>query len=60
MKPFARQFTASIKKETDTAKLNAQLQQINERLGAAEKKNQQLFKIIKRALEARLKELAKK
>jgi len=56
-KPFARQFTASIGKETDTAKLQAQLRQINERLDAGDKKNQQLFKVIKRAIESRLKEL---
>lgn len=59
-KPFARQFTASIKKEKDLAKLKAQLEQINSRLDQAEKKNQQLFKIIKRALESRLKELSAK
>jgi predicted Zn-dependent peptidase len=59
-KPFARQFTASIKKETDVDKLTTQLKQIDERLGQADKKSQQLFKIIKRAVEARLKELAKK
>ena len=59
-KPFARQFTASIKKETDPAKLTAQLKQINGRLEQGDKKSQQLFKILKRSLETRLKELAKK
>ena len=59
-KPFARQFTATIKKEKDAAKLKAQLEQINTRLDQAEKKNQQLFKVIKRALENRLKELSAK
>ena len=59
-KPFARQFTATIKKENDAAKLKAQLEQINTRMDQAEKKNQQLFKVIKRALENRLKELSAK
>jgi len=36
------------------------LRQINQRLDQAEKKSQQLFKIIKKALETRLKELSAK
>lgn len=59
-KPFARQFTSSIKKETDLTKLKTQLEQINQRLDQADKKNQQLFKILKKALENRLKELSSK
>lgn len=59
-KPFARQFTASVRKETDADKLRARMKQVNQQLEQSEKKNQQLFKILRRAIEARLKELSTK